>query len=105
MKILDHEPQQWFLALDGDAVLLDVNCSHGAVDYDFQIELNEAEMAAYAKGGHTYLNSLAESIHYSAPGVTGNSSPYKSRKLEAAKAAKMQASILSWVRQREAGED
>ncbi|SFI02733.1 hypothetical protein SAMN04515618_10870 [Collimonas sp. OK307] len=99
MKILDHEPQQWFLVQDGDAVLLDVACSHSAFQYDFQLELNEAEKAAYAEGGHTYLNRLTYSIHYSAPGVIGNSSPYKSRKLEAVKVAQMQISILSWVRE------
>ena len=98
MKIVDQGPHSWFLVQDGESLLLDVNCSHSAVDYDFQIELNDSEKIEYLHGGRNYLSRLAYAIHYSAPGVIGSASPYKSRKLDVTRAARMQEAILMWVK-------
>lgn len=99
MKIVDQEPHSWFLVQDGESLLFDVNCSHGAVGYDFQIELNESEKIEYVHGCRNYLNRLAYEIHYSAPGVIGSASPYKSRRLGVTRAAGMQEAILTWVKE------
>jgi len=99
MEIVDFGPHSWFLIQEGESLLLDVNCSHGAVDYDFQIELNESERAEYVHGRRNYLDRLAHAIHYSAPGVIGSTSAYKSRRLEASRAAGMQETILTWVKE------
>ncbi|OCJ53220.1 hypothetical protein A6U92_24980 [Agrobacterium rubi] len=82
MKVLDNEPWLWHLLEDGDILYLDATCSHSAVDYSVIIVLNEAERAAYEAKGRTYLNTLAHDIHYSAPGVIGSQSPFKSRNLK-----------------------
>jgi hypothetical protein len=81
LRVLDHEPQFWFLLQDSGALFLDVACSHGAVGYGFLMELNEEEVREYKADGHPYLCRLAEAINYSAPGVRGNSSPYKERNI------------------------
>ncbi|WP_369942346.1 hypothetical protein [Xanthomonas medicagonis] len=39
MQVVDHEPHAWFLLRDGDTLLLDVNCSHGAVGYAWTMAL------------------------------------------------------------------
>src|SRR6478609_781781 len=43
MQVIDHEPSSWFLVRDGERLFLDVNCSHGAVSYDFAMELDQRE--------------------------------------------------------------
>ena len=82
MKVLDSEPWGWDLLEDGDILYLNANCSHSAVDYSVIIVLNEAERAAYEAKGRAYLNTLAHDIHYSAQGVIGSQSPFKSRNLK-----------------------
>lgn len=79
MKVIDHDPQAWFLLRDKDALYLDVNCNHSAFGYSWMIELNEDELNRYASEGRAFLNQLAQSIQYSAPIVIGSTSPYKNR--------------------------
>ena len=98
MNVIDHGPQVWFLIRDGDALLLDARCSHGAADYSWLIELNAAERAAHASRGHAYVDELAQAIHESAPGVLGNRSPYRDRKVGPERAAAAHESIMNWVR-------
>ncbi|WHA40416.1 hypothetical protein [Agrobacterium larrymoorei] len=81
MKVLDDEPWGWHLLEDGDTLYLDAHCSHSFIDYSVIIALNEAERAAYQAEGRTYLNKLAHEIHYSAPGVIGSQSRFRSRNL------------------------
>lgn len=81
MRVLDHEPQSWFL-LEGDGRLyLDAHCSHSFVDYDFVMALNDDELAMFGKKGRGYLQRLRDDIQYSAPGVAISTSPYKRRNL------------------------
>jgi hypothetical protein len=81
MRVVDHDPAFWFLLAEGDRLILDVNCAHGVVSYDFAIELNERERDEHAAHGHDYLSQLADQLNYSAPGVRGTASPYKNRNI------------------------
>lgn len=93
MQVIDHEPASWFLVQHGDALLLDVNCSHSFVSYSVLIALNGEEMALYRQKGHAYLDELAYAIHYSAPGVAGSQSPYKDRNVDREFGAEVAAAI------------
>jgi len=97
MTVIDHEPSGWFLLRDGARLLLDVNCSHGAVGYSFLVALNDAEVQTYEVQGRNFISRLAYEIHYSAPGVRGNTSPYRERGLIGAERQKADEVILAWV--------
>lgn len=69
---------------DGDDLYLDVLCSQSAVDYRFPVLLDAQEVAEFRETGRDALNRLAQEIHYSAPGVIGNNSRYRGRKVSRA---------------------
>ena len=96
MKVLDQEPCCWTLAQDGDELLFDANCSHGAVSYSVLIALDAAEIARYRAEGRAYLTQLAESIHMSAPGGRGSSSPYFGRRLSAQQDEAFTEAVKTW---------
>lgn len=96
MTVLDHEEHTWFLLEEDGALILDANCNHSAVGYTWTIELNDFERQEYAARGRAYLDWLAHEIHYSAPIVAGNTSPYKSRNVAEQYGDKISASILTW---------
>jgi hypothetical protein len=100
MIVVDHEPSGWFLLMDGDRVLLDVNCSYGAVSYPFLMELSESERAAYAASGHAFISKLAEQIQHSAPGVIGNASTYRERSLGSADRLAVDQVTIAWLKAR-----
>lgn len=81
MHVIDHEPSGWFLVLDEHRLLLDVNVSHSFISYNFLMELNHQESAAYASDGHEFISELAKAIQYSAPGMRGSNSPYSHRNI------------------------
>lgn len=99
--VVDHEPGGWFLVMDGGRVLLDVNCSHGAVSYPFLMELNELERAAYAASGHAFVTQLAGEIQDSAPGVIGSASLYRERNLGGADRSAVDEATIAWAKARE----
>jgi len=84
MQVIDHEPSSWFLVRDGERLFLDVNCSHGAVSYDFAMELDQREREGYGTEGRQFITALAEKVQNSAPGVRGSSSPYRDRNVQGA---------------------
>ncbi len=81
MIVLDDEHYRWTLLEENGQLFLDAMCSHSAVDYYFLLALNEEEILLFKKKGRSYFDSLASSIHHSAPGVRGSKSPYKPRSL------------------------
>lgn len=98
MEVIDREPHAWFLVRDGNALLLEVRCSHGAADYSVVLELSALERRRYDRRGHAYLDELAYAIHYSAPNVRGNTSVYAHRLLEPHRRQAVSDTILTWVR-------
>jgi hypothetical protein len=98
MRVIDHEPSCWFLVQDGARLLLDVNCSHGAVSYPFSMELNAAEKQGHSTRGHDFLSELAEKIQYSAPGVIGNASPFRDRNLPSTDRLRVDELTTAWAK-------
>ncbi len=100
MKVIDHEPQSWFLLDDGGVLYLDAHCSHSAFDYSVLIALNSVETSAFAAKGRAYLKELAHDIHYSAPAILGNTSPFRSRNLTGSRGEESEranAAIEDWL--------
>ena len=83
MRVLDHEPQRWFLLEDDGALFLDANCNHSFVGYDFLVQLSPDEALHFQEQGRDYLNWLADDIHNSAPILQLSHSIYKGRDLSA----------------------
>ena len=100
MTVLDHEPSGWFLVADGERLLLDVNCSHGAVSHQFLMELNASERAAYEARGHSFISELASKIQDSAPGAAGSASPYRERNLAVADQRRVDQVTIAWMKAR-----
>jgi hypothetical protein len=101
MVVVDHEPSGWFLVRDGDRLLFDVNCSHGAVSHDFLMELNASEGEGYAARGHQFLSDLAEKVQSSAPGAPGAASPYRDRLLGGSDRSKVDEAAIAWLKGRD----
>ncbi|MBJ6118200.1 hypothetical protein JAO76_08360 [Pontibacter sp. BT310] len=64
MKVIDFEPQFWFLLQQNNSYFLDVNCSYSAFGYNRFIELNNSELVDYKEKGKLYLNDLGRDIQY-----------------------------------------
>ena len=96
MVVLDHEPHWWFLLQDHDAFLLDIHCSHGPVDYDWTMALNDDEVAQFRATGRTFINSLAKNVQWTAPGARGSSSPSLGRNLDAGMRQRVSTTIMEW---------
>jgi hypothetical protein len=79
MRVVDHEPQWWFLLEDEGSLFLDANCNHSAVGYDFLVELSAEEHRAYEHEGREFLSRLAIEIQETAPIVKGSTSRFKGR--------------------------
>ena len=91
MKVLDHEPQAWFLFGADQALLLDVNCSHGPAGYTVLIRLHPEEASEYSQKGHAYLSQLAQAVQDAGPG-----SVYQQRDLSASYAQASLAAVHEW---------
>jgi hypothetical protein len=91
MHVIDHEPHSWFLFKAEEALLLDVNCNHGAAGYSVMIQLTAEEAAEYSRGGHVFLNGLAQAVQDAGPG-----SAYQSRDLSASLAKESLAAVNEW---------
>ena len=96
MKILDYEPQLWYLAESDDALFLDVNCNHSFLGYSWMIQLSAEEMNRFETRGREYLSELAQEIHHSAPIVAGSTSRFKGRDVTDAMNDEMLTAIEAW---------
>lgn len=81
MNIIDANAQLWFLYFYEGHYYLDGYYSHSFAVYSHMIQLSEEEIKNYQEKGAEYITKLVQKIQYSAPGVQGNTSPYKSRKV------------------------
>ncbi|SDC42099.1 hypothetical protein SAMN05192589_102157 [Paracidovorax valerianellae] len=97
MQVVDHEPHAWFLLRDGDTLLLDVDCSHGAVGYVWTMVLTAQEVAQFRALGRDVIAQLAERVQSTAPGVVGNRSPYLVRKADVDTRQRVTVAIKAWI--------
>lgn len=79
MKVVDYENWAWFLFEHEGRLYLDANCNLSSFGYTYMIELNDEELALYARKGRAYLATLAHDIHYSVPIAKDTTSKYKGR--------------------------
>ncbi|WP_426212512.1 hypothetical protein [Massilia sp. TWP1-3-3] len=63
MWVVDEEPWSWFLFEDSGRLYLDVLIEKGAISYGATAELTDGQAAEYAAGGHSWMNSLAGTVH------------------------------------------
>ncbi|GMM60892.1 hypothetical protein [Novosphingobium pituita] len=96
MNVIDHQPHAWYLLEDNGVLFIDAACSHSFVDYSVLIELDKQELQNFESDGRSFLDQLAYDIHYSAPGVRGSNSPYKSRNLAQLRAEEVSEAVKIW---------
>lgn len=96
MRVVDHEPQWWFLLEENGSLFLDVNCNQSFVGYDFLLELNAEEHGAYKHEGREFISRLAAKIQDSAPIVKGSTSRFKGRDLSRTYSDKVTKAVESW---------
>ncbi|OZC02912.1 hypothetical protein [Rubricoccus marinus] len=96
MRVIDHEPQSWFLLEADGEFYLDGRYSNSFVDYSFPMRLDAEEREAYERDGHGAVQRLYECVQYTAPGVAASRSPYVGRKVEPAVSEQMHRAIMAW---------
>jgi hypothetical protein len=96
MKVIDHEPQMWFLLEDSGTLFLDGNYNHSFVGYDWMIQLNQAEVDQYRSRGRDFINWLAEDVQNSAPVLKVSTSSYQARRVPDALYKVASAAIEGW---------
>ena len=96
IKVIDHEPQWWFLVEENGSLFLDVSCDHSFVGYNFSLQLNEEELKAYTCEGRAFISRLATAIQDSVPILTVSISAFKSRKLSQNRSNDVTKAIESW---------
>lgn len=96
MRVIDHEPQWWFLLQEDGALFLDANCNHSFVGYDFLLQLNSEEQERYAREGRAFISHLATEIQDSAPIQTISTSRFKGRDLSKTYSDKVTRAIERW---------
>lgn len=96
MRVVDHEPQWWFLLEEDGSLFLDANCNHSFVGYDFLLELSAEERTAYENEGREFIKRLATEIQDSAPIVKGSNSRFKERNLPRTYADKVTKAVENW---------
>lgn len=96
MRVLDHEPQWWFLLEEDGSLFLDANCNHSFAGYDFLLELSAEEHRAYKHEGREFISRLATEIQGSAPIVKGSTSRFRGRDLSRTHWDKVTKAAESW---------
>jgi hypothetical protein len=96
MRVIDCEPQWWFLLEEDGRLFLDANCSHSFVGYDFLLQLNAEELKAYAHEGRAFISRLATEIQDSAPIAKVSTSRFKGRDLSRTHSDKVTKAVESW---------
>lgn len=96
MRVIDHEPQWWFLLEEDGSLFLDANCNHSFVGYNFLLQLSPEEHRAYEHGGRGLISLLAAEIQDSAPIVKGSTSRFKGRDLSRTHSGKVEKAVENW---------
>ena len=96
MRVIDHEPQWWFLLEEDGLLFLDTSCEHSFISYDFLLQLDIEELRTYAREGRAFINQLATEIEYSAPIARASTSRFKARRLSEPYSAKVTTAVESW---------
>jgi len=60
MHVEDHEAQSWFLLLNQETLIFDVNCNHSAFGYSWVIELHDHEVMKFEAEGLQLADSFSK---------------------------------------------
>lgn len=63
MRVVDHEPQVWFLMEEAGRYYFDARVTRSAAEWSISIELTPTECREYRAIGRLYLSYLAARIH------------------------------------------
>ncbi len=100
MKVVDHEPQSWFLLEDSGSLFLDGNYSHSFIGYDWMIQLSDQEMKQFRQRGREFVDWLTRDIQNSVPILEVSKSSYKARRVPHVLHERASAAIKEWQEQR-----
>jgi hypothetical protein len=100
MKVVDHEPQRWFLLEDGGAHFRDGNYNHSFLGYAWMIQLSDQEMQQYRQRGREFITWLTEDIQNSVPILQISGSCYKTRRVPDDVYERASSAIEQWKEQR-----
>jgi hypothetical protein len=81
MRVVDSEPQAWFLLEHEGDLYVDGNYDYSFVGYEFLLKLNRDERACFESEGRAFVDGLTRKIQDSAPNARGSASPYAGRNL------------------------
>jgi hypothetical protein len=96
MKVIDHEPQTWFLLDDSGKLLLLAFCDYSFVSYEVLLALSPDEQSIFKERGHEYLNWLAQDINNSVPALKVSTSQYKARAQSPSRREAANSAIAAW---------
>lgn len=96
MRVIDHEPQWWFLLEDDGSIFLDANCNHSFVGYSFMIEMNSDELTQYKRLGRNFISTLASEIQDTAPILQISTSRFKGRDVSQTYSDEVTRAVERW---------
>ena len=70
MRVVAHDPYNWFLLEGGGSLYLDVNSGHSAVGFAVLLRLTEEEARGYREGGEAFLSRLARNVQDRGPSAS-----------------------------------
>jgi len=100
MRVIDCEPQSWYLLEHEGELFVDGNYDHGFVGYEFLLKLNEDERARFDREGRSFIDHLTRRVQESVPIARGSVSPYVWRSLSSVYGDQVLAAVQSWKRSR-----
>lgn len=62
MKVVDHQPADWFFLESNEDYFLDVNCSRSFFGFSVAIRLTPEEVESYSRDGRNYIQELANQV-------------------------------------------
>jgi len=98
MRVVDFEPQSWYLLEHEGDLFVDGNYDYSFVGYEFLLKLNEEERARFQKEGRSFIDCLTTRVQETVPIARGSVSPYVGRNLSAAYGEKVLAAVQVWKR-------
>ena len=96
MRVIDHEPQWWFLLEEDGALFLNASCNHSFLGYDFMLQLSPEEQDKYTQEGREFICRLATEIQDSAPILRTSTSRFKGRDASKDYSDKVTKAVESW---------
>jgi hypothetical protein len=100
MRVIDSEPQSWYLLEHDGDLFVDGNYDYGFVGYEFLLKLNAEERARFEEDGRSFIDYLTTRIRETVPIARGSASPFVGRSLSGAYGDQVLAAVKAWKRSR-----